>query len=220
MLLPVLDASDSWKNPCSSPQKMIRSSDSRLRCTNVIVHACRNRGHEIAIGRRVDAVGDDARKPEPRREHGGVDGVVGAGDGARSERHRVGFAATPTPSGRDRVEAPRRARERSAPPAPAARAGDACTTASPPARRIRACRQRRHHGGELPLQQRNAAPEIQPEIERHLFVARSSGVQALAEIADALDELALDERVHVLVGAVDECGLAPAAIEDFVRARP
>jgi hypothetical protein len=39
MLLPVLSASDSSKNRCSSPQKMIRSSASRLRCTIVIAQA-------------------------------------------------------------------------------------------------------------------------------------------------------------------------------------
>ena len=42
MLLPVLEASESWKNPCSSSQKMMRSSDSRLRCTISMAQACRN----------------------------------------------------------------------------------------------------------------------------------------------------------------------------------
>ena len=44
-------------------------------------------------------------------------------------------------------------------------------------------------------------------------------MQTLAEIADALDELALDERVHVFVGTVDERRLAPAALEDVVERR-
>ncbi len=42
MLLPVLSASDSSKNRCSSPHRMIRSSARRLRCTIVIAHAYRN----------------------------------------------------------------------------------------------------------------------------------------------------------------------------------
>ena len=39
MLLPVLSASDSSKKRCSSPQKMMRSSASRLRCTIVSAQA-------------------------------------------------------------------------------------------------------------------------------------------------------------------------------------
>ena len=45
----------------------------------------------------------------------------------------------------------------------------------------------------------NPPPQVQPEVERHLLVARPAGVQPPAGVADALDELALDERVHVLV---------------------
>ena len=63
----------------------------------------------------------------------------------------------------------------------------------------------------------NPAPQIETQIERHLLVARSSGMQPLAEIADALDQLALDERVHIFVGTVDERRLAPAALEDVVE---
>ena len=54
---------------------------------------------------------------------------------------------------------------------------------------------------QLLLQQRNAAAQIQPQVERHLLVARAAGVQAPAGVADARDELALDEAVHVLVVA-------------------
>ena len=39
-------------------------------------------------------------------------------------------------------------------------------------------------------------------------------METLAEIADALDELPLDECMHVLIGSVDKSGLATAAVED------
>ncbi len=42
MLLPVLSASESSKNRYSSPQRMMRSSASRLRCTIARAHAYRN----------------------------------------------------------------------------------------------------------------------------------------------------------------------------------
>ena len=43
------------------------------------------------------------------------------------------------------------------------------------------------------LQQRNAAAQVQPQIDRDLLVARAAGVQAAAGIADARHQLALDE---------------------------
>ena len=84
--------------------------------------------------------------------------------------------------------------------------------------RLRLSRERADHRRKLLLQTGNPPPEVEPQIERHLLVARAAGVQTLAEVADALDELPLDERVHIFVGAVDERGLAPAALED-VRER-
>jgi hypothetical protein len=44
-------------------------------------------------------------------------------------------------------------------------------------------------------------------------------VQTFAEIADTLDELALDKRVHVFVGAVDKCGLAASPLENIDERR-
>ena len=69
------------------------------------------------------------------------------------------------------------------------------------------------------LQTGNLAPQIEAQIERHLLVAGASRVQPLAEIADALDELPLDERVHVFVRTVDERRLAPASLENLVERR-
>ena len=64
MLLPVLSASDSSKKRCSSPERMMRSSASRLRCTIVDRARVEERRGEIAIRRGIDAVGDDAREAE------------------------------------------------------------------------------------------------------------------------------------------------------------
>ena len=49
------------------------------------------------------------------------------------------------------------------------------------------------------LQLRNPSLEVQAQIDGDLFVARAACVKATAGIADARDELALDEGVHVLV---------------------
>ena len=46
------------------------------------------------------------------------------------------------------------------------------------------------------------APQVEPQVERDLLVARAAGVQALAGVADALDQLALDPGVDVLVVAL------------------
>ena len=44
-------------------------------------------------------------------------------------------------------------------------------------------------------------------------------MQTLAEIADPLHQLPLDERVHVLVRTVDEPGVGPRAIENVFQYR-
>ena len=64
------------------------------------------------------------------------------------------------------------------------------------------------------LEPRNAALQVQPQVDGHLLVARPAGVQAAAGVADARDELALDERVHVLVvvaGATKTGSSAPCS---------
>ena len=69
-------------------------------------------------------------------------------------------------------------------------------------RRLR--RERGDDAGDAALQQRDAAPQVQPQIERHLLVARAAGVQPAPGVAEPLDEQALDEAVDVLVVAVDK----------------
>ena len=68
-------------------------------------------------------------------------------------------------------------------------------------------------GGDGPLQQWNAAAQVQPQIQRDLFVARPSGVQAPPSVAEPLDQLAFDEAVHVLVVARDEGGVRSCLVE-------
>ena len=70
------------------------------------------------------------------------------------------------------------------------------------ARRRRLRRERVDHArATAALQQRNPAPQVEPQIERDLLVARSAGVQPAAGVAEPLDQLALDEAVDVLVVA-------------------
>ena len=69
-------------------------------------------------------------------------------------------------------------------------------------------RQDLHERDDRLLHRRHAALQVQPQIDRDLLVARPAGVQPAAGVADARDQLALDERVHVLVvlgrGRVEE----------------
>ena len=51
------------------------------------------------------------------------------------------------------------------------------------------------------LQQRNAAPQVEAEVDRHLFVARPAGVQAASVVADQRHELTFHEGVDVFVVA-------------------
>ena len=97
-----------------------------------------------------------------------------------------------------------RARARSAPRARAAPGAGACTTASARRRRARrASTSARDRGRDRLLHRRECGASGTAADRRHLLVARASGVQPPAGLADARDQLALDERVHVLVaGAV------------------
>ena len=138
--------------------------------------------------------------------------IAGAGDGARAERAARRLRRPRRPGARRRAAAPRRAtRKKCATSTGCARRR--CVydgiSASPallgligaarrPARRPRCC------------SSRNPAAQIQPQIERHLLVARAAGVQPPAGVADALDQLALDEAVHVLVGTGDPRRVARA----------
>ena len=86
-------------------------------------------------------------------------------------------------------------------------------------RRFRLFRERADDRRHVLLQRRNPPPKIEAQVQRHLLVSRAPRVQTFAEIAHALDELALDERVHVFVGAVDEHGLAAPPLENIDERR-
>ena len=218
MLLPVLSASDSSKNRCSSPHRMIRSSASRLRCTIVMRAGVEERGGEIAVGRGVHAVVDDAREAEVARERVDVDGVgvpamapLPSGSASASSRappSRVEIA----PQRRDVRQKEMRDEHRLR------------RTEMRERRHQRVAGRRRLRGQRVDdardgaLQQRNAAAQIQPQIERHLLVARSAGVQPAAGVAEPLDQQPLDEAVDVLVGAVDECRVGSALARACPRA--
>ena len=68
------------------------------------------------------------------------------------------------------------------------------------------------------LQPRDPAAQVQPQVDRDLLVARTAGVQSTAGIADARDELALDERMDVFVVAGDPRRIAAALLEDLRQA--
>ena len=71
------------------------------------------------------------------------------------------------------------------------------------ARLLGLIRQRRNESPDESLKQRDAPPEIQPEIDRHLLVARATRVKPASGFADSLNQHTFDEAVHVLVGASD-----------------
>ena len=76
-----------------------------------------------------------------------------------------------------------------------------------------------HERRDRVLQRRNAAAQVQPQVERDLLVARAAGVQPAARVADPLDELALDEAVHVLVGPGNRRRIAASLLEDRAAGR-
>ena len=165
-------------------------------------------------------------KPRSRGERVDVDGVARAGNRAGAERQRVALRRAPPPAARDRA-CSGAACDRKKCATSTGCAGRKCVndgiSASP--RRRRLSRQRVDDAGDGALQHRNPPPQIQPQIERHLLVARSAGVQAAAGVAEPLDQQPLDEAVDVFVGAVDERrarrgrarGCAASAVFDLAR---
>ena len=143
-------------------------------------------------------------KPRSRASASTSIGVARARNGARAERQRVGFGARGrqalviAPQRRDVRQEEMRDQHR------LRRAEVRERRHQRVAGRGRLRRQRGDDAGDAALQQRNAAPQVQPQIERHLLVARSAGMQPPAGVAEPLDEQALDEAVDVFVGAGDK----------------
>ena len=129
------------------------------------------RGHEVALAGRVDAVGHDARETQVARERLHVDGVGGTGNGTGTERKPVGLGAR-------RVEplviAPQRCRMREKEMRDQHRLGrtEVCEGRHD---RISGAgclpRQRGDDALDTALHQRNAPPQVQAEIQGDLLVA-------------------------------------------------
>ncbi len=154
---------------------------------------------EIAVRRGVHAVVDDAREAEIASEGRNVDGVAGAGNRAAAERTGIRLVAR---AGQPREIAPQRRRVRQEEVRHQHRLGRPEVRERRHQRVARRCRLRReriHHRRDRPLEQRNPPAQVETQIERDLFVARAARVQALAGVADSLDQLAFDEAVDVFV---------------------
>jgi hypothetical protein len=71
------------------------------------------------------------------------------------------------------------------------------------------------------LDLRHASLQVEAEIERHLFVARSPGMKPAAGVADASDEFTLDERMDVFVllrrGRGKEVGIVGAGSSNLLE---
>ena len=172
------------------------------------------RGDEVAVRRRVQAVGGHAREPQPPRQLLDVDRIAGAGGRPGAERQRVGLVH----DGRDAgMVAPQRRRVREEEMRREHRLGAPQVRVRRHQRstgRRRAAGERVDQPGHLALHRRQPPPQVQPQVERHLLVAGAAGMQPPAHVARALDQLALDECVHVLVVALEERGVAPPGLQD------
>ena len=213
-LLPVVTASDSPRNPNSSLVRMTRFLGEPAQVDHDAGARVQEAGHEVAVGGGVEAVGDHPREPEAPGEGGGVDVVARPGDGPRAEGQRVGLVA------RD-LEAPVGAAQGGGvgeevvgredglgPPQVRVRRHER------PARRLRPVREGVDEGHHLVLDDGDAPAQVEAQVEGHLLVPRPAGVQPLPGVADALDQLALDEGMYVLVRPVDERGVAAAPVAD------
>jgi hypothetical protein len=66
-------------------------------------------------------------------------------------------------------------------------------------------------------QERNPPHQVETEVERHLLVSRTAGVEASAGIAQPFHEQPFDEAVNVFVGAIDKGRIGSAAFEDGLQ---
>ena len=159
-------------------------------------------------------------KPRSRGERVDVDGVARAGDRARAERQRVGLVAR----GREAREI-------------AAQRRDVREKEMRDEHRLRRpeVRERRHQrvaGRRRPARRARRRPRATPRcssgMRRRRYSRRSSdtcslrerpGVQTAAGVAEPLDQQALDEAVHVLVGAARRTPDRPGRVLEDVGER-
>jgi hypothetical protein len=178
------------------------------------------RRDEVAIAADVDAVARDAAEAERRGEAVHVDGVAGPGDRAGSERQLVGLAE-------HRVEAIDVAAQRGAVREQEVGHEHRLRPAEVRVRRhqrvagaIGEVHEPRDGVGDGSLDVGNAPLQVQAKIDGDLLVAGPAGVQTAPRVADAGNQLALDERVHVLVAVVrrDEAGIVLSGPQNLIEA--
>ena len=220
-LLPVAAVSASSKKPkllgCEEDQIFGKTAEMHHRQGGGV----QKRGDEIPIACRVDAVGDYPAEAQPRGDPFDVD----RRSWCRRSRLIRAAARRPRPApreaARDRGGRPRRERERNAPPAPVARGACACTTASARRRRPRLAGELADQRGDRLLNSGMRRFKYRRRSTRDLFVARAACVEPAARIADARDQLALDERMDVLVVPCvfgrEEPGSDPARADDLLE---
>ncbi len=66
-------------------------------------------------------------------------------------------------------------------------------------RALRLIEQHADQRHDRPLQGGNLALQIQAQVDGNLLVAGPTGVQPASSVADPLDQLALDEGVHIFI---------------------
>jgi hypothetical protein len=171
--------------------------------------------------RRVEAVLDHAREPEAAGQ-GGRRWRSGPGHRARSERQldrvlveharKRSWSRRPLPRARGRSARQDRLRA----PHVRVRRHQRVTGSA------RACREHATSRDEAGLQAGDAALEVEPQVERHLLVARPAGVQALAELAHALTSSRSTKACTSSSWGLDRLERTPhrAPLPDLLEASP
>ena len=203
-LLPVEMRSSRSMKPNSSLPKMMMSSASRLTWTMHSDTAWRNDDTKSRSATASMLLATTRENPRRARQRVHVDAVGVAGDRARAERQRVGLARH---RGDALGVAAERGRVRQEPVrgehglrAPQMRVGRHQRVAGLLGLRD----ERRDDAHDQAIDRDQPPPQVEPQIDADLLVARAARMEALAGIADALDELALDPRVDVLVVALHD----------------
>ena len=194
---PVQNACGSRRKPNSTVDHRIHSSAQVLRCSAIEGQGEREFDGEVAVARRIEAVGDDALEAQRRGDVAAVDGDRRAGQRGRAERQLIHAAAAigqplavaleffgvgqPVVGGQHRL-GPLQVR--------VARQDHAGVA-------VAAADERPLHVGEQAVGAVDRVADPQPQVGRHLVVAAAAGVQLAADVAEPVDEGPLDVHVDV-----------------------
>ena len=180
---PVVNLSDSLTRPVSGEVQITISSASRDRCTAAIEAAASVSSDEVAVGHRVERIRRRPVEAERLRRHVAVERERGAGERAGAERGfveplaRIGKAAAVARRhldiGEQMMAEGHRLRGLQMREAGHHRAG----------MRERLLGQRALKVGERGVERVDGVAHPQPEIGRHLIVARARGVQPPGRLA-------------------------------------